>query len=460
MAQSKVLGSEKIQRLLVRQSIPAAMGILVLSIYNLVDTIFVGNFVGTLGIAAVTVTLPISFFISSVGMAIGIGGGSIISRALGAGNEEKANLAFGNMVGMTLTAAAAFVIISTIFLEEILILFGGKGDILGYAVEYFQVMLIGIPFLAWSMMSNNVIRAEGKPKFAMMVMVIPAITNIILDAVFIVYLGWGMAGAAWATTISYMISAVYALGFFAFRKSEINFARKYFRVDLKMAREILSLGSVTLARQGTISLLILILNQTLFRYGGEIAIAVYGIISRMIMFALFPVMGLVQGFVPIAGYNYGAEYWERVREVVNKSIKYGVILSFVIFISIFLGADWIVNVFSNDREILQNTPYALRIAFLATPLISVQLIGAAYFQAIGKPGPALILSLSKQGFFLIPLVLILPMFYGLNGVWYSFPIADLSSTLVTWLFLRKEIQQRLNPLIYMRELKAIEALRS
>lgn len=447
MSQSKALGIEKISTLLIRQSIPAAMGVLVLSIYNLVDTIFVGNYVGPLGIAAVTVSMPLTFFMSSVGMAIGIGGASIISRALGSGKEEKASLTFGNMIGMTLTAAAMFVIISSIYIKEVLIMFGGKGDIMEYALQYFGIVLIGIPFLAWAMMSNNVIRAEGKPKFAMLVMMIPAISNIILDAVFIVWLEWGIIGAAWATTISYILSALYALGFFVFRQSELQFTWKHLRIDLGIAREITSLGGVTLARQGTISLLILVLNHTLFRYGGEVSIAVYGIISRMIMFALFPVMGLVQGFVPIAGYNYGAEYWERVKEVVNTAIKYGVALSFVIFLSILFGADTMVRVFSQDAEILSETPYAMRIAFLATPLIAVQLIGASYFQAIGKPGPALILSLSKQGFFLIPLVLIMPLFFGLDGVWVSFPIADLSSTLVTWLYLRREIQQRLDPLI-------------
>ena len=450
MSQSKTLGSEKISSLLIKQSIPAALGVLVLSIYNLVDTIFVGNYVGPLGIAAVTVVMPITFFMSSVGMAIGIGGGSIISRALGSGNRERAHLTFGNMIGMTLTVAAVFVIISSIFIEEVLIMFGGKGEILAFAIEYFGILLIGIPFLAWAMMSNNIIRAEGKPKFAMLVMMIPAVSNIILDAVFIVYFKWGIIGAAWATTISYVLSAIYAFGFFAFRKSELHLSRKHLRIDLSIAREITSLGGVTLARQGTISLLVLVLNHTLFRYGGEMSIAVYGIISRMIMFALFPVMGLVQGFVPIAGYNYGAEYWLRVKEVVNTAIKYGVALSFVIFITILLGADSIVRIFSKDVEILMETPYALRIAFLATPLIAVQLIGASYFQAIGKPGPALILSLSKQGFFLIPLVLILPVFLGIDGVWIAFPIADLSSTLVTWLYLKKEINGRLNPLIQLQ----------
>lgn len=450
MSQSKTLGSEKISSLLIKQSIPAALGVLVLSIYNLVDTIFVGNYVGPLGIAAVTVVMPLTFFMSSVGMAIGIGGGSIISRALGSGNKEKAHLTFGNMIGMTLTIAAVFVIISSIFIEEVLIMFGGKGEILAFAIEYFGILLIGIPFLAWAMMSNNIIRAEGKPKFAMLVMMIPAVSNIILDAVFIVYFKWGIMGAAWATTISYILSAIYAFGFFALRRSELLISRKHLRIDFSIAREITSLGGVTLARQGTISLLVLVLNHTLFRYGGEMSIAVYGIISRMIMFALFPVMGLVQGFVPIAGYNYGAEYWLRVKEVVNTAIRYGVALSFIIFITILLGADSIVRVFSKDVQILTETPYALRIAFLATPLIAVQLIGASYFQAIGKPGPALILSLSKQGFFLIPLVLILPLFLGIDGVWISFPIADLSSTLVTWLYLKREINERLNPLIKLQ----------
>jgi putative MATE family efflux protein len=450
MTQTKTLGSEKISALLIKQSIPAALGVLVLSIYNLVDTIFVGNYVGPLGIAAVTVVMPLTFFMSSIGMAIGIGGGSIISRALGSGDKEKAHLTFGNMIGMTLTIAAIFVIISSLYIKEVLIMFGGKGEILTYASEYFGILLIGIPFLAWAMMSNNIIRAEGKPKFAMLVMMIPAVSNIILDAVFIVYLNWGIMGAAWATTISYILSAVYAFGFFAFRKSELHLERKHFRIDIPIAREITSLGGVTLARQGTISLLVLVLNHTLFRYGGEISIAVYGIISRMIMFSLFPVMGLVQGFVPIAGYNYGAEYWLRVKQVVNTAIKYGVTLSFIIFITILLGADVIVHVFSQDTEILSETPYAMRIAFLATPLIAVQLIGASYFQAIGKPGPALVLSLSKQGFFLIPLVLTLPLFFGLDGVWMAFPIAELSSTFVTWLYLRREIHKRLDPLIQIQ----------
>lgn len=442
MTDSEELGTEKIDRLLWKQAIPAAIGILVLSVYNLVDTIFVGRYVGSLGIAAVTVVLPINFLIAAVGMAIGIGGGSIISRALGSKNHEKAQRTFGNMIRITLIVAILFVILGLVFSDDMLFAFGGKGDILPYAKNYFMILVLGMPFLSWGMMANNVIRAEGKPKFAMLVMIIPALSNIFLDALFIVGFGWGIEGAAWATAISYVLSAVYALLYFLSGKSELKINSVFFNFDFTIIREIISLGSVTLARQGVISVLILILNHTLFYYGGQSAIAIYGIISRLMMFTLFPVMGLVQGFVPIAGYNYGADLWHRVKAAVNSAIKYGVILSFIIFIFILVGAQFLVQVFSRDSFLLLHTPDALRIAFLATPFIAVQLIGTAYFQAIGKAFPALILSLTKQGFFLIPLVLVLPLFFGLNGVWYSFPLADIASTLVTWYMLRKEISRK------------------
>ncbi len=442
MTGSEELGTEKIEKLLFKQAVPAGIGILVLSLYNIVDTIFVGRFVGSLGIAAVTVVLPISFLISAVGMAIGIGGGSIISRALGSRDRNKAQRTFGNMIRITVIISLIFVFLSMYFSDPLLNAFGGKGCILAPARDYFMILLLGVPFLTWGVMTNNVIRAEGKPKFAMLIMIIPAISNILLDALFVLVLGLGIKGAAWATTISYALSAAYALGYFLSGKSELKIGSVTYRFDRSILKEIVSLGSVTLARQGVVGILILVLNHTLFHYGGEAAVAVYGIISRLMMFTLFPVMGLVQGFVPIAGYNYGAALWDRVSEVVSSSIKYGMLLSLFIFLGIFGGAQMLVRIFSHDSFLLAHTPEALRIAFLATPVIAVQLIGTAYFQAIGKAFPALILSLTKQGFFLIPLVLILPLFFGLDGVWYAFPLADFASTLVTWLLLRKEMSKR------------------
>lgn len=442
---SQELGTQNIGKLLIKQSVPASIGFLIMSIYSIVDTIYVGRWIGPLAIGAITVVMPISFLISSIGMAIGVGGASIISRAFGNRDKKRAQKTFGNMVNMTLHFAILLVIAGFVFDDEILKIFGGKGEILPYAKEYFRVILIGIPFLAWAMMANNVIRAQGRPKVAMMVMVIPAILNIILDPIFIIVFDMGLAGAAWATSISYFISAGYSVYFFIKGNSEIKFIFRYFSLDLKIIKEIFAIGSITLARQGSISLLIVVLNHSLFKYAGEMGISVYGIVNRVMMFALFPVIGIVQGFLPIAGYNYGAKNSERVKSSINVSIKYALILSSVILTFILFFSDQIVTVFTTDKDLIRDSSFALIFVYMMSPLIAVQMVGSGYFQAIGKALPALFLTMTKQGFFLIPLVLILPIFYGVNGIWYSFPIADVLSATVTWLFLKREIKNHLVP---------------
>lgn len=442
---SQELGTEKISTLLIKQSVPASIGFLIMSIYSIVDTIYVGRWIGPLGIGAITVVMPISFLISSIGMAIGVGGASIISRTLGSNDRKRALKTFGNMVNTALHFAIILVALGFMFDEEILRIFGGKGDILPYATEYFKIILIGVPFLAWAMMSNNVIRAQGRPKVAMMVMVIPAILNIILDPIFIIGFDMGLTGAALATTISYAISAGFAVFYFIWGDSEIRFIFKYFKLRFEIIKEILSIGSITLARQGSISLLIVVLNHSLYKYAGEMGISVYGIVNRIMMFALFPVIGIVQGFLPIAGYNYGAKNIERVKSSIQVSIKYATLLASTILLFIFLFSEEIVNAFTTDPTLIADSSFALIFVFMMSPLIAVQMVGAGYFQAIGKALPALFLTMTKQGFFLIPLVIVLPMFYGVNGIWYSFPIADVLSAAVTWIFLKREIKNHLSP---------------
>jgi putative MATE family efflux protein len=267
-SQSKELGTGKISSLLLKQAIPAAVGMLIMSIYGIVDTIFVGKYVGVLAIAAITVVMPISFLISSIGMAIGIGGASIISRSLGAEDEPKALLTFGNMVSLTFLLGFFIVGAGFLFQEEILLLFGANGDILEPAKVYFKIILIGVPALAWAMMTNNAIRAEGEPNIAMMTMLIPAVLNIILDPILIIYYDMGLAGAAWATTISYFTSAAFTTWFYFFSgRSELKILWKNLKLKLDIIKEIFSIGIVTIARQGTISLLMIILNQSLFTYG-------------------------------------------------------------------------------------------------------------------------------------------------------------------------------------------------
>jgi putative MATE family efflux protein len=436
------LGTEDIKKLLMKQALPASIGILFMSVNILIDTIFVGQWIGSLAIAAVTVVLPITFLISSLGMAIGVGGGSVLSRALGAKKHEKAKTTFANQIMMTFILASLFVVLGIFFSSEMLLLFGAKGAIIEPAAEFFSPIIVSVPFLALCMMGNNIIRAEGKAKFAMVAMIIPAFVNIILDIVFIKVMGLGMYGAALATAISYFMCFLFVLWFFVY-KSELKLKARHFKLHLPIIKEITELSFVTFSRQGVIAVLAIIINHTLYSYGGEHSIAVYGIISRMLMFALFPILGITQGFIPIAGYNYGAQNYERVKESIQISIKYAALLASLIFVVILCYATSIVVIFTTDPKVIAETPDALRWVFAASPIIAIQLIGAAYFQAAGKAKKALMLTLSKQGFFLIPLVLILPHLFGIFGVWVAFPIADVLSTLLTGYFLKKEITTKL-----------------
>ncbi|WP_445747302.1 MATE family efflux transporter [Polaribacter sp.] len=437
------LGTEKISKLLIKQAVPATIGILVMSINMIVDTIFVGQWIGVLAIAAITVVLPIAFLISSIGMGIGIGGSSIISRALGAGKSDKAFLTFGNQISLTLLLAIIFVIVGVFFSVPILTLFGAKGEILPIAATYFDVIIYGVPFLAFAMMGNPVIRAEGKPKFAMVAMIIPAFVNIILDIIFIKFFDWGMWGAGLATSISYASCGLFILYFFLSKKSELKIIPKNFLIDTKIVKEIVALGGVTVVRQGAISVLMIVLNYSLFKYGGEIAISVYGIINRVMMFALSPVLGVSQGFLPVAGFNIGAQKKERVKETIKTAIVFGTVLGTIIFVGILIFKEEIIRIFTTDDTLIADTPHALLIVFLVTPIVTMQLIGSAYFQAAGKAIPALILTLLKQGIFLIPLAYFLPKYFGVEGVWWSFPISDVLSTIITIIVVKREMNKNL-----------------
>ena len=439
------LGSEPIGRLLVKQAVPASIGILVMSLNILVDTIFVGNWIGSIAIAAINVVLPVSFFIAALGMAIGIGGSSIISRALGAGNKEKAYRTFGNQITLTLLVTISMVSLGLFFVDSLIPAFGGKGDIFDPAKIYYTVILYGVPFLALSMMANTVIRAEGKPKFAMVAMIIPSVTNLVMDYILIYIFDLGMAGAAWASTISYLFCFTYVTWFFLSPRSELKISWPHFRFKGIILKEISSLGFVTLARQAVVSVTYLLMNNILFDLGGEDSVTVYAIIGRMLMFALFPVFGMTQGFLPVAGYNYGAANWSRVRESINKAILYASIIALIVFGGIMFFSEDIVKIFTDNPQVVAETPSAMRWVFAATPIVALQLIGSAYFQAIGKAVPALLLTLSRQGFFFLPLVFILPLYFGEVGVWMAFPLADVLSTIVTAYFLNREIRLRLKP---------------
>ena len=448
---SDKLGTEKMSKLLLQQSLPASIGFLVMSFYQMVDVFFVSRYAeGEIAIAAITVVLPITFLISSFGMAIGVGGASVLARALGEGKTNKAQKTFGNQIKLTLGFVLFFVLIGYLFQDQLLRIFGANEEIIPYAKKYFNILLIGLPFLGWAMMTNNVIRAEGKPKVAMLTMIIPALSNIILDYILIYHLNMGIIGAALATSSGYILSGTYTLWFFLSGRSELSLIPDDLKLDLGLIKEITSIGSITLVRQSMFSILAIVLysqlnkwgfvayKHTLGQSGGSHAIAIYGLIRGFTLFVAFPIIGIMQGLMPIVSYNYGAKNWQRVRQSVWLAVKWTTCISVILLSIIATFPQELIGVFTEDKDLLNHTPRVFRLIFISLPIMGIGFIGGAFFQAIGKPIPALVLTLARQGLFMIPLMYILSYFIGLDGVLFSMPLGEiLAGTWAgIWLYIR------------------------
>ena len=425
------LESMPISRLLFDMALPACSGILVIMLYNVIDTMFVGHFAGPMAIAGLSVVLPVSMLLPTLGMAIGIGSSSIISRSLGAKDFETARRAFCNAISAAAVIGGSMTLLAGIYAEEVLYIFGGRGDILPYAMEYYQIILFGVPVLGCWMCMNNTLRAEGFTKQAFKGMCLSSGINVVLDAVLIAWLDMGLKGAAYATIFSQFVGLTYSLTFYLKGKSHLKFAARYFVWDSKILKETFALGASTFARQGAGSAMVILLNQSLYLYGGPISVAVYGVLHRIMSLLFVPVIGMTQGFLPIVGYNFGAKQFDRVRETIFKSIGFGTLICSVMAFSVWLFPEPLIMLFTDDPTILATGSEALKMITLAMPVIASQNIGAAYYQAIGKPVAALILTLSRQVLILIPMLYVLPKFYGMQGVWLSFPVSDILATGIT-----------------------------
>ncbi len=439
MDNAERLGVEKMSTLLMRLSLPSVLGMLAITIYNVADTIFVGQGVGVEAIAGLSVTLPLMLVINNTfGQAVGLGGASIISRALGAREYDYAKQVLHNLVFMILCLNVLLFAIVIAFLPDLLLLFGADEATLPYSLEYAWWCLPGSFGMNIFFVLLNVIRAEGNTRFAMMCQVLTALINLVLDPIFIFVFGWGVKGAAIATSISQITSA--GLGLWYFRRSKkrvlsLDYARCFALPKFKVIGETMSLGSASFGRQLAHSSTAIVLNNVLSLFGGYTAIAAYGIINRLTMFVFMPIFGVNQGFMPIAGYNYGARKYGRVID----AIKVGVVFSTVLCVLAMLVFESIprqlLSLFSSNQELVEIGVRGLRIFVLAIPVVGCQVIGSGIFQALGKAWPAFFLSIARQMIFLIPLVIILPKYFyntiGYDAVWIAFPIADLLSVVVT-----------------------------
>ena len=439
MSQLNRLGSAPVGKLLINMTLPACSGILVLMLYNIIDTMFVGQFAGAMAIAGMSVVLPVSMLIPTLGMAVGVGSASIISRSLGAKDFETARHAFGNALSLAVVTCTVVSILGGIYATEILTLFGGRGEILPYAMEYYSIILLGIPVLGAWMCMNNTLRAEGHTKRSMLGMWLSSCVNVALDVVFIVVLDMGLKGAAIATVISQVIGLIFSLSFYISGKSHLKIQRQYFRWQPAIIRETLSLGASTFGRQGAGSAMVILLNQSLFLYGGPMAVAVYGVLHRIISVLFVPIIGMTQGFLPIAGYNYGAKQYDRVREVIYKSILFGTVVSGALAILTWSAPETLIRLFTSDETVLELGTQGLKIITVLMPLAASQNIAAGYFQAIGKPVAAFFLTICRQVLILIPMLYLLPKAFELKGVWMAFPVSDLIAFAITLTIFVREL---------------------
>ena len=437
LSQSDRLGKEPIPKLLVDFAVPAVVGMFVMSFHNIIDTFFVSRYIGTIGVGALSVAMPVQLITLAVSAATGIGGASIISRWLGANEPEKANKVFGNVLGIASFFSILGIILGICFLTPILYLFGSSEGILPYAGDYLSIILYGTPFFVFGMSTNNIIRSEGGAKPAMIAVLTSAILNIILTPIFIFILGLGIKGAAYATVIAQGISVVYQYIYFASEKSIFTFKAAYLLPEWSIVKQIVSIGSSFFASQAAGSLVLIVVNHTLVSYGGDLAISVFGILYKVIQFTILPLMGISQGLLPLVGYNYGARQYERVSESIALAIKSGVLLSLVAFVVLMSFPKFVISIFTGEAAALEMGGRALRILFSMNLTVSVQLTVNGVFQALGRAKEAFILSMARQIFILIPLVLILPIYLGLTGIWLSYPTADFLSALIVLWFIRR-----------------------
>jgi putative MATE family efflux protein len=436
MEHSKQLGEEKISKLLLKFSIPAITGMVVNALYNVVDRIFVGQGVGKDAIAGITIGFPLMIVMMAFGMLIGLGATSLISIRLGEHNKPEAERIVGNAFSLLVGISLVLTALGIIYLNPLLISFGASAKVLPFARDYLRIILFGGVFQGIGFGMNNFIRAEGNPKIAMYTMVIGAITNTVLDPVFIYTFKMGIKGAAWATIISMAISAAWVLFYYLSGQSTLKLHWANLKPVPRLTGQILAIGSAPFAMQMAAGGITLVLNRLLVKYGGDLAVSGMGIVNSVMMLILMPVFGINQGAQPIIGYNYGAQQFDRVRKALKLAIAAATLVTSAGFVVIQLFPRWIIQLFNREQDLVTLGATALRTFMIFLPIVGFQIVGANYFQATGKPKQAMILSLSRQVLVLLPALLLLSNFFGLQGVFMAGPLADLISSVITgtWLY--------------------------
>jgi putative MATE family efflux protein len=440
IANIEALEKHKIGKLIADYSVPAIIGMLVMASYNIVDRIFVGRGVGTTAISAIAITFPINIVIMGFAQFVGMGSTALVSIKLGEKKKEEAERIIENAFLMALCISVSLSVIISMTIDPLVTLLGGTGEAHRFATQFLSIIVLGLPLQFVSFALNGVIRAQGSPRIALVTILIGGILNIILNPICIMVLHLGIRGSAIATVISQFVGAIWVMAYYLGRWSYLRLRRLSF--DREVISKIAMIGVSPLIMQVAGSLIIFVFNKTLYTYGGNLAIAVMGIGMSLMMVVMMPIYGLNQGIQPIIGFNYGAKHFDRVMETLRKGIIIATTVCIVGFLGVLLFSADIVGLFNvEDKQFLALGGRALKIAVLMLPLNGFQVVSWAYFQAVGKPKQAMILTLTKQILFVIPLVVILPKFFALDGVWIAMPVADFLAACLAAVLLFMEVRR-------------------
>lgn len=442
------LGTESIPKLLKQYAVPAIIAMTASSLYNMVDSAYIGQGVGPMAISGLAVTFPLMNLSTAFGTLVGVGASTLISVLLGQRNYSVARRVLGNVIIMNCVIGLLFMAVSLLFLDPILYFFGASEATIPYAREYMQVVLIGniITHLYFGL--NAVLRAAGHPRKAMYATILTVALNTILDPIFIFVLDMGIRGAAIATVISQLVSLIWQIKIFSNKDEFLHFSKDMMKFDYKIAYRSLSIGMAPFLMNVASCFIVILINKGLQTYGdmemaggGDLSIGAYGIINRLSFLFVMVVMGFTQGMQPIAGYNYGAQLYDRVIKVLRLTIICATIVMTAGFLVAMIFPELMVKIFTSDPQLIDLSSKGARLVFLAFPIVGFQIVTSNFFQSLGMAKKAIFLSLSRQLLFLAPCLIILPRLIGVKGVWLSLPISDIISTIVTIFMLRTLLKQ-------------------
>lgn len=436
------LGEIPIARLVLKYSLPAVVALLFNALYSFVDRLFIGNSVGAIGIAGIAVIFPLTQIIGSFASLIGMGASSLISRKLGEKDTKVSEGILGNALFMLITISIFITVVGLIFGDPILKFLGASKEVMPYAKAYLYIILLGTIFQVLSLGMNYFMRVDGSPQKAMATMLIGNVANLILAPIFIFVFNMGMQGAAIATVISQGISTLWVMFYFLSGKSFLKLTWMNIKLKVDIARNIFLIGLPSSFMLVSLSLANIIMNNSLTIYGGDIAVSVMGVINSILFIAILPIFGIMQGIIPIIGYNYGAKMFQRVRETLVLGMATAFVIATICFIAIMTIPNFLMTIFSNgDVHFISFGVYAIRISMMMVSLSGVPIIATGYFLATGNSKKAMLLTVCRNVFFMIPILIILPRFFKLEGVLFSTPLADLLAFIFTMVIYIPELKR-------------------